>query len=117
MGADEFYTHLYYTGNAIPNGDIQFKFIDIPGTTPVGFWAGSAILDIPLKTMYGDWWNLWWIDFSYPTAGPNIIDPIPDDGIEVLRGTLPSTPPGPYTIYFQGIIGDSLTNLCSMDVE
>jgi hypothetical protein len=117
MGADEFYTHLYYTGDATPSGAVKLKFTDVPGTSPVGFWVGSVILETPLQTNYGDWWNQWWIDFSYPTTGPIVIAPIPSNGIEVLPGTLPSTPTGPYTIYFQGMIGNSLTNLCVMEVE
>ena len=35
MGADEFYKHLYYTGDATPDGDIDVKFVDIPGTAPI----------------------------------------------------------------------------------
>jgi hypothetical protein len=85
MGADEFYTHLYYTGDATPNGDIELKFTDIPGTAPVGFWVGSVILQTPLPTPYGDWWNLWWLDFSFPTAGPIVLAPIPSNGVRFFR--------------------------------
>jgi hypothetical protein len=117
MGADEFYTHLYFMGNAAPGGEIRLIFTGNPETEPVGFWVGSALLEIPLTTTYGDWWNLWWLDLSYPFAGPIVLPPLPSNGVETLSGNLPLTPPGPYTLHFQGMIGCSLTNLARMNIE
>jgi hypothetical protein len=79
--------------------------------------VGSAILETPLLTQYGDWWNEWWIDLSYPTVGPILLSPIPSNGVQVLPGTLPASIPGPYTLYFQGMLGSSLTNLSTLKVE
>jgi hypothetical protein len=42
---------------------------------------------------------------------------IPPAGIAVFPGTLPATPPAPYTIYLQGMIDMALTNLCPVQVE
>ena len=38
IGADEFYTHLYYTGLASPGKEITGKLIGLPGTIPVGLF-------------------------------------------------------------------------------
>ena len=35
MGADEFYTHLYWTGDATAGGNIEVKLVGLPGTSPV----------------------------------------------------------------------------------
>jgi len=36
MGADEFYMHLYYTGDTTPGGSAALKFVGDPGTAQVG---------------------------------------------------------------------------------
>jgi hypothetical protein len=51
MGADEFYNHLYVTGDTTPGGAIEGKFVGLPGTTPVGLFLGSGILPSPANTM------------------------------------------------------------------
>jgi predicted outer membrane repeat protein len=112
MGADEFYTHLYWTGNATPGGNVELKFVGLPGTAPVGLFIGSGVLDPPMHSMWGDWYLAW------PWFGPIDLGAMPaPNGLLVLNGTLPSTPPGPYTIYMQAIIGTELTNLGIMKIE
>jgi len=54
MGADEFHTHLYYTGDAVPGGNIDIRVIGTPNTTPVTLALGSGIQDPPQSTPYGD---------------------------------------------------------------
>lgn len=107
MGADEFYTHLYVTGYKTPGGSIEGKLVGLPNTSPVGLIFGSGVLEPPLPTAWGDF-HLnapWWLV---------TLAPIPADGILVLPGTIPVTPPAPYDIPMQALVGldpDSLTNL------
>lgn len=111
MGADEFHVHLYHTGVTTPGGTVQLKFVGLPGTTQVGLFIGSSVYDPPLPTVYGDWY------MKPPTIIVNPLPPIPAKGVYVLPGTLPATPPGPYTFYFQAMIGYRLTNLCTMNIK
>ncbi len=113
MGADEFYRHLYYTGDATPGGSLEMKFVGLPGSSPVGLWIAFNALDDPIPGAYGDWWLL------PPMIGPIPLASIPSNGVYMLPGTLPATPPAPYTLYFQAIMGMplKLTNLCTMNVE
>jgi len=112
IGADEFHRHLYYTGNATPGGSLEMKFVSEPGTAQVGLIIGFSVFDPPLPSAWGDW---------YIKPPPMIIipglGPIPSNGVYVLPGTLPPTPAGPYTAYFQAMIGMKLSNLCTMNVE
>ena len=55
IGADEFHRHLYWTGDAKPGGNVELKFVGLPGTSPVQLWLGSGVLDPPMPTKYGDW--------------------------------------------------------------
>ena len=75
MGADEFYTHLYFTGDLIPGGNVDIKFVGYPGTAPVYLWAGSGVLENPIPTSWGEWWNAWWLQF--PVIGPIDLGMIP----------------------------------------
>ncbi|MHC4946319.1 MAG: hypothetical protein ACYTG7_25170, partial [Planctomycetota bacterium] len=107
MGADEFYTHLYVTGDETPGGSIQGKLVGLPGTTPTGLFLGSGVLDPPLPTTWG----------NFHLQAPWLLIPlvpIPGDGVLVLPATIPTTPPAPYDLPMQALIGlepDSLTNL------
>jgi hypothetical protein len=114
MGADEFYTHLYVTGDKTPGGSIQGKFIGLPGTTPVGLFIGSDVLAFPLPTMWGEYW----LQAPYILLGP--LGAIPSDGVLLLPTTLPGTIPAPYDVPMQALIGlneDSLTNLEVLEVR
>jgi hypothetical protein len=112
MGADEFYTHLYVTGDTTPGGKIKIKFVGLPGTMPVGIWFGSGHLDPPLSSMFGPWY------LEYPWIGPFALGSIPSpEGILILPVTLPSTPLAPYDLFMQALIGNEFTNLCVLEVK
>jgi hypothetical protein len=113
MGADEFHTHLYITGDLATGGSIQGKFVGLPGSNPVGLFIGSGILSSPMSTMWGEYWlQAPW--FLFPLV------PIPSNGILELPTTLPVSIPAPYDIPMQALIGlnsDSFTNLCVLEVR
>lgn len=111
MGADEFFLHLYYTGNATPGGSIQVKFVGLPGTTPVGLLVGSGVVDPPIPTIWGDFFlqQPW---FLYGWLGT-----MPPEGVMVLPATLSLTPSAPYDVPMQALIGDKLSNLSVIEVK
>jgi hypothetical protein len=112
MGADEFHTHLYYTGDAEPGGEVEFKVVGIPGTSPVQLWLGSGVLNPPLHTKYGDWY------LQFPILVQLGLGAIPSpDGVLVLSFTFPPDTPAPLSLPFQAGVGMVLTNLSVMDVE
>jgi hypothetical protein len=113
MGADEFYTHLYCTGDFTPGGSIEGKFVGLPGTSPVGLFLGFGVLDPPVPTAWGSF-------FLQPPVALIPLIPIPGDGVLVLPATIPATPPAPYDLPMQALIGlgpDSLTNLFVLEVR
>lgn len=112
MGADEFYTHLYWTGDATSSGNVALKFVGLPGTTPVQLWLGSGVLNPPMSTKYGDWY------LELPLLFSATLGSIPNpDGILVLPITLPAGIPTPLILPLQAGIGQELTNLSVMPVE
>ena len=107
---------MYFTGDSTPSGNVDIKFVGYPGTAPVYLWAGSGVLEYPISTSWGDWWNDWWLQF--PIFGPIDLGAIPSpDGVYILPATLPPSIPGPYSIPMQALIGNSLTNLCVLEVD
>lgn len=112
IGADEFFRHLYYTGQSVPGGSVEMKIVDEPGTNPVGLYMSAAVLGSYIPTIYGNWWLV------FPWTGPIMLGTIPGSGVMILPGTLPFAP-GPYEIYFQSLQGNplKLTNLCIMHVD
>lgn len=114
MGADEFYTHLYVTGDKIPGGSIQGKLVGLPGTTPVGLFVGASTLPFPTSTMWGEFW----LQAPWFLFGP--LGTIPTDGVMVIPTTLPGSLPAPYDVPLQALIGlnfDSLTKLYVLEVR
>jgi parallel beta-helix repeat protein len=113
MGADEFYTHLYCTGDFTPSGSVEGKLIGLPGTSPVALCLGAGILEPPLSTAWGNFHlQAPWLMFP--------LVPIPGDGVLVLPAIIPATPPAPYDLPMQALIGldpDSLTNLFVLEVR
>ncbi len=112
MGADEFYTHLYYTGDATPGGTVELKLVGLPGTSPVVLWVGSGVLGAPIPTKYGDWY------LQYPLLANVGLGSIPvPDGVYILPFTFPPDTPTPLSLPFQAGIGVELTNLSVMHVQ
>lgn len=110
MGADEFYTHLYYTGIPSPGGTVTVKLIGLPGSSPVILYIGSGVLEEPILTDHGYWY------LKLPLVGEITLPLIPGNGVESFPYDLPMTP-GPYSLPMQALIGDQLTNLCVIYVE
>ncbi len=112
MGFDEFHSHLYFNGDATPGGGVALIVTSLPFGSPVIVWFAVGALDPPLSTNLG-FWHL------APPLFPLFLPPIPADGIDSVFGHLPSTPPAPYTIYSQAVIGSipALTNLAVLAIE
>jgi hypothetical protein len=111
MGADEFYPHLYYTGNATPGGDVELKFIGLPGDNINGLIIGINIFDPPLPCDYGLWY------MNDPMQIITGLGTISTNGIAVIPGTLHPSIPAPSTIYLQAAIDLKLTGLCTVNVQ
>jgi predicted outer membrane repeat protein len=115
MGADEFHTRLYYTGDyytsdPTPGGEVTGKLIGLPGSSPVGLFLGFGVLDPPLPTI----WGLFYLE------SPWILIPLPsmpDKGVLKLPTKLPLTPAAPYDVPMQALIGDTLSNLSVLEVR
>lgn len=113
IGADEFYTHLYHTGDAVPGGKIDLKFIDIPDTAPVILWVGSGLLDPQIHlTTYGDWY------LQLPILFEADMGAIPKpDGILVIPKSIPANIPTPLNLPLQALSGTLLTNPSVLKIE
>ena len=116
MGADEYYYHLYHTGDVIPGAPIDLKVVGYP-TAPVLLALGSAIQDPPLSTQHGDLWLNW------PPLWQGNIGVVPSDGVLVLPATVPSGWSTGEEHYLQSLIGPwggpytRLSNLLTLTVE
>jgi hypothetical protein len=110
MGADEFYTHLYYTGEATPGGFVEVKITGTPSTQPVVLWAGSGVLDPFMPTSYGDWY------LQLPIVTLRVFDEIPFNGLVTLPAKIQRDYPT-WDIPIQTLVGNQLTNLSVMEVE
>lgn len=107
MGADEFFTHLYVMGDQTPGGDILGKLVGEPGASPVYLIISANAWETPLSTPYGD------LYLMPPRIWLPLI-PMPSNGVLTLTAVVPSSPPAPYDVPIQALIGlasDSLTNL------
>jgi hypothetical protein len=111
MGADEFYPHLYYTGNATPTSKVDMRFIGLPGTQINALIRSMDVFDQPLICDYG----LWYLkDPVYIITGLGVISP---NGISNIIGIIPKRPLPPYAVYIQAAIDSQLTNLCTLNVQ
>jgi hypothetical protein len=100
-------------GEKTPGYNIQIKHVGLPGTSPVFLLFGSGVLDPPVPTMWGNF-HLQppWVTFP--------MMPIPANGVLAYPATIPATPPAPYDLPMQALIGlnpDSLTNLYVLEVR
>ena len=111
IGADEFSTHLYHTGNAVPGGDVTVTVVGEPSVSPIILWVGSGMLDHGLPTNRGDWY------LELPLLFQVCMDPSSPDGISVIPNTFPMNIPAPWTINMQALVGSCLSNACVMQVN
>jgi len=120
IGADEFYTHLYHTGEATPGGAIEIKVAE--WTYPskqmyIVLFVGSGVLDPPLSTIYGDGY------LQMPLLFETLLGKIPEPkGVLEVPYTFPPDFPAPKNIPMQAITIEyggfhKLTNLSVLRVE
>jgi hypothetical protein len=109
MGADEFYNHLYCTGDAIPGHGIDVKLIAQPLNAAM-LILGTDFLAQPTPTVYGDWWLV-------PPFMVFDLGLVPFNGMILLKKRIPPDCPVPFMFPAQGLIEDSLTNLCVLEVR
>ena len=109
IGADEFYTHLYYTGKPAPGAWIYLNIAGLPSSETV-LITGQGVLDPPIPTIYG----AWHLDFPVKAADKG---PVPLTGVISLHCRVPPNYPVPSSIPIQALVSDQLTNLCVMKVK
>jgi hypothetical protein len=84
---------------------------------PVGLFVGTSVLPSPKQTI----WGAFWLNFISPWMLLYPLGAIPANGVMVLPSTaLPMSPPAPYDVPMQALIGlnpDSLSNLCVLEVR
>jgi len=107
---DDFETSLFYGGDALAGNTIEIRLFGPDGADPVGLWVGSGLLEQPLVSIWGNWY------LQFPVIGPIVFPPIPSAGEHVFPVTIPATPPGPYDLLIQALIGSELTNACVLTV-
>jgi len=112
MGADEFYNHLYTVGLPSHGNRIDVKITGKPGPTSLWLCLSMKAKEIPQNTKWGDWY------MEYPLVGPVLLGQIPAvEGIFVLHGSIPIKPPDQYDFHMQALIGQNLTNCCTVEVK
>jgi len=112
MGADEFCSHLYFTGDPIPGGTVNVKLVGVPDTTPVILWIGSGLLDPPL---YIPEYGYWHLEFPLLFDQGLGLMPGPHGVLDISYTFDPGFPPR--VLPMQALIGQDLTDPCLMDVK
>jgi len=116
IGADEFYHHLYYTGNVLPGSPINIKVIGTPGF-PTLLGLGKRVQDPPQSTPHGDLW------LTIPPAKTWQLGVIPGTGVLTMSVAVPSGWPVGSQHPFQALVGlwggadTKLTNLMVLTAE
>lgn len=110
IGADEFSTHLYATGNKTPGGDVEVKIVGEPGEQVHALLIGTERLLTYKITIYGPLYLM----EPYTVIGP--FGAIPSDGVMKLEARIPLDPPAPYDVAMQALKDNTseynrLTNL------
>jgi len=117
MGADEFHLHLYYTGNAVPDGHIDVRIAGQPYTSPVTLYLGKRVANNPIETQYGILYLRW------PPLSEYSLGQIPADGILVFSTDLPASWAAGEVYPFQALAGplgnpaSELTNLMEIFIR
>ena len=115
MGADEYYYHLYQSGDVVPGANIDIKVVGYP-LAPVELAWGQNILDLPFQTQHGKL-HIW------PFVWSGFIGTVPSDGVLVMPTTIPLTWQTGDHAPLQALIGPwgggwtKLTNLMDLTVE
>jgi len=110
IGADEFYNHLYFAGNAFPGGEIEARIVGEPGAQVHALLIGTETLDPPINMKYGKLY----LQAPYLVIGP--LGEIPPEGVLILKTRIPESPVAPYDLPMQALLDStylfqSLTNL------
>ncbi len=115
MGADEFYYHLYHTGDLVPGNNIDLEVIGYP-LAPVTLAWGQTILDPPYPTQHGEL-------YIWPFVWAGFVGTVSSNGVLSLPVTIPSIwQPGDHAP-MQALVGPwggswtVLTNLNVITVE
>jgi len=115
MGADEYYYHLYHTGDQVPGGNIDLKVIGYP-QAPVTLAWGQTILDTSFLTQHGEL-------YIWPFVWSGFIGNVQPDGVLSMPVTIPTGwQPGDHAP-LQALVGPwgnswaKLTNLMDLIVE
>jgi len=117
MGADEFWYHLYSTGDAVPAGTIDIKIVGMPGHQTVRLALGSGLLDPPYWTQHGYLW------LNVPFVWKTALGALPGDGILVFSTVIPAWWTQGEKKFFQALVGQwgysttQLTNPMILTVE
>jgi hypothetical protein len=62
--------------------------------------------------MWGEWY------LAFPIIGPVDLGSITSpEGVLIITATIPASPPAPYALPMQALIGAELSNLCVMEVH
>jgi len=113
IGADEFYPHLYLTGNPRPGGRISINVIGDPGpVVTLGLSTNPEVFDPPIL-IPGIAGKLYIkpLFFLIPLGA------IPQSGLTKITLTVPKTLPTNTTFPFQALIGLELSNLMLVTIQ
>jgi hypothetical protein len=109
MGADEYYPHLYHSGEVNPGSTITLKAIGIPGAGST-LCHGSGLHNPPLQTPYGK------LFLQFPLTFHNN-GTFPATGYSEKAYTLPTGLCSGQKLYYQLFTGGRLWNLMTLAVE
>ncbi len=101
MGADEFYTHLYFVGDTL-------YFVGVPYLS-VNLFFSYILLSTPASVPQGIWY------LGFPFYGPYNMGNIPANGILTFEMDTDEFSSG--SLYLQALIGNKLTNYCELIIE
>ena len=110
MGADEFYEHLYFSGDNYSGSCLYTNFIGYPSNDPVYLILGLQALKDPIPTIYGSFYLM------PPLIELGPFGPMKLNGKISYRTVIPYNLPGSYTVSTQAIINYKLTNYVNLQI-
>jgi len=93
MGSDEFFPHLYYTGDPSPSEVIDLKIVGLP-TYPVMLYVAASTLPRPHATLFG----YWYLEPPYLALNLGVM---PMTGLVELQQAIPPDCPVPLSLPMQ----------------